>query len=164
MSLAPPSNDTVPAQAVAPHRVLIAAVLGNIMGGALSDRIGPARTLTFLCLAQLVVLPGFSLLPLAGGDAGALAGTLAMGLLVLWSVFGWSFMAAQQARLVTLAPEATPVMLALNAAGVYVGAAIGSAFGGLVLAGFGLWPLGLVAGALMLVALAHLRLSVRLSD
>ncbi len=142
----------------------IGAVLGNIMGGALSDRIGPARTLTFLCLAQLVVLPGFSLLPLAGGDAGALAGTLAMGLLVLWSVFGWSFMAAQQARLVTLAPEATPVMLALNAAGVYVGAAIGSAFGGLVLAGFGLWPLGLVAGALMLVALAHLRLSVRLSD
>ncbi|MFU8863760.1 MAG: MFS transporter [Rhodobacterales bacterium] len=142
----------------------IGAVFGNIMGGALSDRIGPARTLTFLCLAQLVVLPGFSLLPLAGGEAGALAGTLAMGLLILWSVFGWSFMAAQQARLVTLAPETTPVMLALNAAGVYVGAAIGSAFGGLVLAGFGLWPLGLVAGGLMLVALAHLRLSVRLSD
>lgn len=142
----------------------IGAVFGNIMGGALSDRIGPARTLTLLCLAQLVVLPGFSLLPLAGGDTGALGGTLAMGLLVLWSVFGWSFMAAQQARLVTLAPAATPVMLALNAAGVYVGAAIGSAFGGLVLAGFGLWPLGLVAGGLMLVALAHLRLSVRLSD
>jgi hypothetical protein len=32
----------------------------------MSDRIGPARTLTFLCLAQLVVLPGFSALPLAG--------------------------------------------------------------------------------------------------
>ena len=31
-----------------------------------------------------------------------------------------------------------------------------------VLAGFGLAPLGLVAGALVLVALAHLRLSVRL--
>lgn len=142
----------------------IGAVFGNIMGGALSDRIGPARTLTFLCLAQLVVLPGFSLLPLAGGEAGTVAGTMAMGLLVLWSVFGWSFMAAQQARLVNLAPEATPVMLALNAAGVYVGAAIGSALGGLVLAGFGLWPLGLVAGGLMLVALVHLRLSVRLSD
>ncbi|MDP5334268.1 MAG: MFS transporter, partial [Paracoccaceae bacterium] len=140
----------------------IGAVLGNMMGGALSDRIGPARTLTLLCLAQLVVLPGFSLLPLAGGQATPVSGLLAMGLLLLWSVFGWSFMAAQQARLIGLAPDAAPVMLALNAAGVYVGAALGSAIGSLVLAGFGLAPLGLVAGALVLVALAHLRLSVRL--
>lgn len=140
----------------------IGAVLGNMMGGALSDRIGPARTLTFLCLAQLVVLPGFSALPLAGGQATLLSGALAMALLLLWSVFGWSFMAAQQARLIGLSPEAAPVILALNAAGVYVGAALGSALGGMVLAGFGLAPLGLVAGALMVLALAHLRLSVRL--
>ena len=142
----------------------IGAVAGNIIGGALSDRIGPARTLTFLCLAQLVVLPGFSVLPLAGGQATLLSGSLAMGLLVLWSVFGWSFMAAQQARLIGLAPEAAPVMLALNAAGVYVGAALGSAMGGLVLSGFGLAPLGLVAGALMVLALVHLRLTVRLDS
>ncbi len=140
----------------------IGAVLGNMMGGALSDRIGPARTLTFLCLAQLVVLPGFSALPLAGGQATLLSGALAMALLLLWSVFGWSFMAAQQARLIGLAPAAAPVILALNAAGVYVGAALGSAIGGMVLSGFGLAPLGLVAGALMILALAHLRLSVRL--
>ena len=140
----------------------IGAVLGNMMGGALSDRIGPARTLTFLCLAQLIVLPGFSALPLAGGQATLLSGALAMGLLLLWSVFGWSFMAAQQARLIGLAPDAAPVILALNAAGVYVGAALGSAIGGMVLAGFGLAPLGLVAGALMVLALVHLRLSVRL--
>ncbi|MDX5383512.1 MAG: MFS transporter [Rhodobacterales bacterium] len=140
----------------------IGAVLGNMMGGALSDRIGPARTLTLLCLAQLVVLPCFSALPLAGGQATLLSGALAMALLLLWSVFGWSFMAAQQARLIGLAPEAAPVILALNAAGVYVGAALGSALGGMVLAGFGLAPLGLVAGALMVLALAHLRLSVRL--
>ena len=140
----------------------IGAVAGNIIGGALSDRIGPARTLTLLCLAQLVVLPGFSLLPLAGGQATLLSASLAMGLLVLWSVFGWSFMAAQQARLIGLAPQAAPVMLALNAAGVYVGAALGSAMGGLVLSGFGLAPLGLVAGALMVLALIHLRVTVRL--
>ncbi|MCD1625380.1 MFS transporter [Seohaeicola saemankumensis] len=140
----------------------IGAVAGNIIGGALSDRIGPARTLTFLCLAQLVVLPGFSLLPLAGGQATLLSASLAMGLLVLWSVFGWSFMAAQQARLIGLAPQAAPVMLALNAAGVYVGAAFGSAMGGLVLSGFGLAPLGMVAGALMGLALIHLRVTVRL--
>ena len=140
----------------------IGAVLGNMMGGALSDRIGPARTLTLLCLAQLVVLPCFSALPLAGGQATLLSGALAMALLLLWSVFGWSFMAAQQARLIGLAPAAAPVILALNAAGVYVGAALGSALGGMVLAGFGLAPLGLVAGALMVLALAHLRLSVRL--
>lgn len=140
----------------------VGAVIGNVMGGALSDRVGPARTLTLLCVAQIIVLPGFSALPWAGGQAEMVAGALAMGLLVLWSVFGWSFMAAQQARLIGLAPEAAPVMLALNAAGIYVGAALGSAVGGAVLAGFGLAPLGLVAGALMVVALLHLRLSVRL--
>ena len=140
----------------------VGAVIGNVMGGVLSDRVGPARTLTLLCLAQILVLPGFSALPWAGGQTEMVAGALAMGLLVLWSVFGWSFMAAQQARLIGLAPEAAPVMLALNAAGIYVGAALGSALGGLVLAGFGLGPLGLVAGALMVVALAHLRLSLRL--
>ena len=140
----------------------VGAVIGNVMGGVLSDRVGPARTLTLLCLAQILVLPGFSALPWAGGQTEMVAGALAMGLLVLWSVFGWSFMAAQQARLIGLAPEAAPVMLALNAAGIYVGAALGSAVGGAVLAGFGLAPLGLVAGALMVVALLHLRLSVRL--
>jgi len=140
----------------------VGAVLGNIMGGALSDRIGPARTLTVLCLAQMVVLPGFSALPLAGGQAGMLAGVLALALLILWSVFGWSFMAAQQARVIGLAPAAAPVMLALNAAGIYVGAALGSAFGGLVLAGIGLGALGRVAGGLMVRALGHLRLSLRL--
>lgn len=140
----------------------VGAVIGNVMGGALSDRVGPARTLTLLCLAQIVVLPGFSALPWAGGESTALSGVLAMGLLGLWSIFGWSFMAAQQARLIGLAPDAAPVMLALNAAGIYVGAALGSAFGGLVLAGNGLGPLGLVAAGLMGLALVHLRVSVRL--
>ena len=102
------------------------------------------------------------MLPLAGGQATLLTASLAMGLLVLWSIFGWSFMAAQQARLIGLAPDAAPVMLALNAAGVYVGAALGSAMGGLVLSGVGLAPLGIVAGALMVLALTHLRVTVRL--
>lgn len=140
----------------------VGAVIGNVMGGALSDRVGPARTLTLLCMAQIAVLPGFSALPWVGGQAGMVAGALAMGLLVLWSVFGWSFMAAQQARLIGLAPAAAPVMLALNAAGIYVGAALGSALGGVVLSGFGLGLLGVVAGAVMVLALGHLRLSLRL--
>jgi predicted MFS family arabinose efflux permease len=103
----------------------LGAVAGNWLGGRLTDRIGSNRTLLLLCAAQAVLLPavaGLSLpLPL-------------MAVLVAgWSVCGWSFMAAQQARLAGLDAPRAPIMLALNAAAIYVAAAIGTFGGGLAL-------------------------------
>ncbi len=49
---------------------------------------------------------------------------------------GWSFMAPQQIRLVAIAPKAQALVLALNAAAIYVGIAIGSAVGAAILAGW----------------------------
>ena len=42
----------------------LGAVAGNMLGGVMADRIGPVRTLVTLCLAQIVILPVFSVLPL----------------------------------------------------------------------------------------------------
>ena len=127
----------------------IGAVFGNLAGGAIADRIGPSRTLAVLALAQMVIMPVFSLLPLA--DA------LLMALLVIWALFGFSFMAAQQVRLISLAPAQAPVFLALNAAAIYVGAAIGSAIGGAAITWIGLTLLGVTGGAIALAAFAILR-------
>ncbi|MEM8788560.1 MAG: MFS transporter [Pseudomonadota bacterium] len=130
------------------------AVAGNLLGGVLGDRLGPARTLTLLAGTQVVLMPTFALLPLPL--------TALWALLFLWSVFGWSFMAPQQMRLIALAPERQAVLLALNAAAIYVGAAIGGAVGGWTLGGAGALALGPVAGALGLIPLGVLWASARL--
>ena len=131
------------------------AVAGNLIGGAMADRIGAGRTLTILAIAQVAIMPLFSLLPVSP--------VALLVLLVIWPLFGWSFVAAQQIRLLTLAPEAASVVLSLNSAAIYLGAAMGSALGGAVLSGFGLGALGIGAGVVGIVAVLHILWSLRLS-
>lgn len=126
----------------------LGAVVGNAMGGRLTDRIGSARTLVLLCVAQSLLMPALTLptWPLA------IVGVL----IFVWSVFGWSFMVPQQARLAALDPARLPVLFALNASAIYVGATLGSSVGGAVLKGLGLHALGLFGAALALLGLASL--------
>jgi DHA1 family inner membrane transport protein len=133
----------------------LGAVAGNIMGGYLSDRFGWRITLTGLCLFQIAVMPLFSLLPVNV--------PVLLFMVALWAMGGWSFMSAQQVRLFALAGHRAPVVLALNAAAIYVGAAIGSTVGGVMITQYGLLSLGMTAGAAAAMALVHLTLSARLS-
>lgn len=126
----------------------LGAVAGNAMGGRLTDRIGPRRTLVLLCLAQAVLMPALTLPTWPLAVVGAL--------IFVWSVFAWSFMVPQQARLAALDPVQLPVLFALNASAIYVGATLGSALGGAVLKGPGLHALGLFGAALMALAFASL--------
>ena len=133
----------------------IGAVFGNILGGALADRIGSGRTLFLLTVVQLGALPFYSFLPV--GIPLLFCWTL------VWSTLGWSFGAAQQLRLVELCGAQAPVALALNASAIYVGSAIGSGLGALTIAGLGYSALGIAATLVMLIALANLQTSRRLS-
>lgn len=133
----------------------LGAVGGNYVGGYLSDRFGPRGTLVLVCLAHMLMLPLFSVMPW---------NPWLLGLIVLvWSSFAWCFMPPQQSRLVAIAPEAPALALALNAAMIYGGIAIGSAVGAWLLAWQGLGVLGVAAGASAAVALAHLLVSDRLA-
>ncbi|MBY4894120.1 MFS transporter [Rhodobacteraceae bacterium N5(2021)] len=133
----------------------LAAVFGNLLGGWMADRFGPTRTLLFLALTQIVAMPLFSTLPMAGW--------LLFTLVFVWSTFGWSITAPQQARIISLRPERAPVVLSLNAAAIYIGAALGSAIGGAVIAGHGLIALGIAGGLGAAIALANIILSARIS-
>ncbi|MEM6940516.1 MAG: MFS transporter [Pseudomonadota bacterium] len=133
----------------------LGAVGGNIMGGVLADRFGWRATLIGLCAMQMLIMPFFSLLPMSTPMVAALC--------VIWALFGWSFMAGQQVRLIGLAGPQAPVVLALNAAAIYIGAAVGSAIGAMVIESFGYRALGLAAGTGAGIALLHLVISSRLS-
>jgi predicted MFS family arabinose efflux permease len=133
----------------------IGAVVGNVLGGILADRIGPARTLALLATTQIFWLSLYSYMPFPAW--------LMLTFIFLQAVCGWSFMAGQQARLVGLAPESAPVVLSLNAAAIYIGAALGSAIGGVVIDTAGLDSLGRVASALAVLALLHILISARVS-
>jgi predicted MFS family arabinose efflux permease len=132
----------------------LGAVVGNLVGGALSDKIGPTRTLGMAAAAQIVLLPVFSFLP--ANDIAFFAFS------VVWAICGWSFMSAQQVRLISFDAPNAPVFLALNAAAIYVGAALGSALGGWAISSFGLNSLGWIGGMTACGALVVLILSERL--
>ncbi len=124
------------------------AVAGNLLAGRVADRIGPGPTLLALALAQVALLPLFSTLPLPPA--------LLFALILVWATFGWAFMAPQQSRLTQIAPDRQAVVLALNAAAIYLGAALGSALGGAVAGGFGVRALGVAGGVAALVGLANI--------
>ena len=131
----------------------VGGVFGNFLGGYLTDRIGAFRTLVFVSVAQILSLPVYSILPISPWLLYAHA--------VIWAVCGWSFAASQQFRLISIAPERQNVMLALNAAAIYVGVSLGSWVGGATLRIASLDALGLVGAAISVLALAVLIAGVR---
>ncbi len=133
----------------------VGAVLGNVLGARLTRALGADRALLLLALLQVVLLPTMTLV-----SFGLVGGLL---LTVIWSTCGWSVMVPQQMRLVSLAPEAQGVVLALNAAAIYVAASLGSALGGQVFTRLGLAETGIVGGAVAALGVIHLLLSIRLA-
>jgi MFS transporter, DHA1 family, inner membrane transport protein len=131
------------------------AVIGNMLGGWLSDRIGPARSLVFSAVLLILLLPFFSLLPMPGVALATLT--------FVWGIVGWAFMAPQQSRIIALAPENQNVSLSLNASAIYVGAAIGSAAGGAIIEGPGIGALGWASALAMIAVLGHILLTLWLN-
>jgi len=130
----------------------VGAVAGNIVGGWLSDRLGPARAMMLAIGALVLLLPLFSALPMP--DAALLALTF------VWGVVGWAFMPGQQSRVVSLDPQRQNVSLSLNASAIYIGAAIGAAAGGQIIDRLGFSALGWTSSLATLAVLGHIALSV----
>jgi predicted MFS family arabinose efflux permease len=129
----------------------IGAFTGNIIAGRLTDRLGASRSLLLFLIGQALLLPAFTLIPYG----------LALGLTIsfCWNLVGWGFTVPQQTRLMEIDAKRQGVMLALNAAGIYLGSGIGAAISGVVYERWGIEATGIVGGLIAVVAIMHLLFS-----
>ena len=132
----------------------IAATIGNLAAGQLTDRFGDRRVVN---LAIVILALDFALMPWSSTSLGP-----AVVALAVWGCCGWGLVVSQQHRLIGIAPGLTPILLALNAAAIYVAVSASGAMGGLVLGMLGSHELPIVSTLLILGGLATAELAHRL--
>jgi predicted MFS family arabinose efflux permease len=131
----------------------VCATAGGLVGGWSADRFGLLPT-----LVTILAIMGIGIVAMSAG-AGSLAAMLVA--MAVWGMTGFAFNAPQQSRLVSMAPEAVGIVLALNASALYVGTAAGGAIGGVVVTAFGLDALGWAGGIFVAIAILALLASAR---
>lgn len=130
----------------------IAAAIGVMAGGKVSDRIGHQRVtgpaLVFLAAAFLSLFAIAWLLP------PSIATLPVFVSVVVWGIAGWAFYPAQQTNLIQVAGiKLAPIVLSLNASFMYLGFSLGASAGALTVADSSARNLGLVAAVFVLSAL-----------
>lgn len=137
----------------------IGSTVGNLASGAASDRFGPQRVLLFV-ISGLILL--FAALSLAAELLPpATARWVIIPVVGFWGLLGFSFPAAQQARLVALAPRIAPITISLNASAIYFGISLGALIGSFVVSHHLVRQIGWVGAACDLVALGLLWRTLR---
>jgi len=102
----------------------IASLVGSKLGGYLADRFGAAHTLVGGIIAQALALV---LIPLFSGSA-----IFIVSMLMIWAIAAWACGPTLNSNLVSIAPEASGIMLSLNSTFIQFGFAAGAAIGGIV--------------------------------
>jgi predicted MFS family arabinose efflux permease len=122
----------------------IAGIVGGIVGGVATDRLGSHRVLWFSPAVLLISHLALLSVHLEGGILLVLAA---------WGLAAYSFQAPQQTRLMNLMPNARSTILSFNSTANYCGISAGSALGGLVVDRVGLHTLPWISAAIALAAL-----------
>lgn len=123
----------------------VAATAGNLVAGGLTDRFGSRRIIN---AAIAVVALDFAFLPWTSATLAT-----AVPALIVWGLCGWGLFVPQQHRLISIAPAAAPLLLGLNSAALYVGVSMSGVVGGVAIAWFDSYALGLVGALFIAMAL-----------
>jgi predicted MFS family arabinose efflux permease len=122
----------------------IASFLGVNFGGFAADRYGPARTIVLALVLLMIAVVTLSFIKSA---------VLGIAAVALWGFAGYTFSPAQLHRLIGLSGKDSGVVLSLHSSILYVGTALGSIIGGLVIQYGSVTWLGIVGGAANLIGL-----------
>jgi MFS transporter, DHA1 family, inner membrane transport protein len=131
----------------------VAATLGSLRAGSLTDRFGNRRVIDG-ALAVLVL--DFVFMPWSGATIPG-----AVIALAVWGLCGWGFVVAQQHRLVGIAPALAPIVLALNASAIYLAVSASGAAGALAIRAIDAHQVPLLSAVLILAALGLAELTQR---
>lgn len=133
----------------------IASLFGSKLGGFMADRIGTNRTLVISMIAHALALALLSI---------AVKSTfVAIALLMLWAIAGWAFAPTQNFNLLSILPEASGIMLSLNATFVQFGFAAGAGIGGIAVVGSSILAICWIGAVSVAVAIAVISVSLRLT-
>lgn len=130
----------------------IASLIGSKLGGFLADRTGTARTLVISLILQVLPL---GLLTIAFGS-----NLVVIPLLILWTIAAWTFGPTQNFNLLSLAPEASGIMLSLNSTFVQLGFAVGAGIGGVAVGGSSIVSVFWIGAAAVVMAAVSFGLSL----
>ncbi len=134
----------------------VAATVGNLVAGKLTDRFGSRRIIDGSIAVAAVALAS---MPWATTQLWSTALVT-----VVWGMCGWGLLVPQQHRLINLSPGAAPLLLGLNSAALYVGVSISGVIGGAAITLLDPHQLGLIGAALLALALVFARQAYRLME
>ena len=123
----------------------LAATLGSLCAGSLTDRFGSRRVIN---VAIVILALDFALMPWSGATLSG-----ALPALAVWGLCGWGFVVSQQHRLVGVVPARAPIVLALNASAIYLSVSASGAAGALVIRALDAHQLPLLGAVFVLAAL-----------
>ncbi|MDZ4407634.1 MFS transporter [Bacillus cereus] len=123
----------------------ISAIIGGGIGGLLSDRIGPKKTIT--TVISLFAVSIF-ILPFTTFNT-----PLFLIVMIIWSMMSWALQPAIQSYLIVSAPDTSDIQQSLNNSAAHVGMALGASIGGIVIERLGVEMNAVIGGILVVVAL-----------
>jgi len=123
----------------------VAATVGNLVSGSLTDRFGNRRIING---AVAIAAIDFALMPWTS----AYLPTAALAI-VVWGLCGWGVLVPQQHRLIQIAGAGAPLAIALNAAAIYLAVSASGLTGALGINLVGAHNLGLIGAALIVLGL-----------
>ncbi|HBN9703304.1 TPA: MFS transporter [Pseudomonas aeruginosa] len=133
----------------------LAATVGNLASGSLTDRLGGRRIIN---IGLLLLIADFALLPWSSRQL-----TTTVLALVIWGFCGWGTLIPLQHRLVNAAPGSAAVVLGLNTTAIYLGVSASAAMGGMLVSRLEPLYLGLVAAVFVLAGLVTAECVIRLA-
>lgn len=121
-----------------------AAVTGGGMGGWLSDKIGPIKSILSIVgifAITLFILPASTSVPFIFAIV-----------LIIWGMLSWALSPPQQTYLIQTAPESAAIQQSINTSALQLGIALGSALGGIVIQSFPVSSTAWFGGGVAIVA------------
>lgn len=124
----------------------ITGVIGNFLGARVMDHVGPMRVGV---MAMGCMLTAITLWPLTRGSL-----PVAVILTLVWGLGCFAVNGAQQARLVSMAPQLASASVSLNSSAIYLGQATGAFLGGVIVTAQGTANLSFYSAVPMAAAIA----------